>query len=54
MPLVILTGYPCSGKSKRVDELKKYLEEVKGQNVRLIDDEMAGVDRGTTYAGKLM
>ncbi|KXJ27088.1 Protein KTI12-like [Exaiptasia diaphana] len=50
MPLVILTGYPCSGKSKRVDELKKYLEETKGQNVRIIDDEIAGVDRGTTYA----
>jgi len=52
MPLVIVTGYPCSGKSKRVDELKKYLEEQKGQNVRIIDDETAGVDRSTTYSSK--
>lgn len=52
MPLVIVTGFPSSGKSKRVDELKKYLEEVKGHNVRVIDDESAGVQRTTTYASE--
>lgn len=53
MPLVILTGFPCSGKTKRVDELKKYFEECKGRSVRVIDDEFAEVDRQSTYHGKL-
>jgi protein KTI12 len=52
MPLVLLTGYPCSGKSKRVAELKKYLEESKGQTVRIIDDDVGGIDRQTTYEGR--
>lgn len=52
MPLVILTGFPCSGKTKRVVELKKYLEESKSQTVRVIDDESADVDRHLTYHGK--
>ncbi|XP_031567489.1 protein KTI12 homolog [Actinia tenebrosa] len=49
MPLVILTGFPCSGKTKRVSELKKYLEENKGQHVRVIDDEDGDVQRQSTY-----
>lgn len=32
MPLIVLTGYPCSGKTKRSNEIKKYFEDQKLQN----------------------
>ena len=36
MALITITGYPCSGKSKRVQQLKEYLES------KLADSEYRG------------
>eukprot|EP01135_Chromosphaera_perkinsii_P006623 Nk52_evm25s554 gene=Nk52_evmTU25s554 len=38
MPLVVMCGYPCSGKSKRANELCEYLKS-KGKDVVLLNDE---------------
>lgn len=43
MPLIILTGYPSSGKTQRANEIKEYLqkrlsEENKPLRIHIIDD----------------
>ncbi|KAI8880711.1 chromatin associated protein KTI12 [Backusella circina FSU 941] len=44
MPLIIVTGYPSSGKTQRVNEIKEYLvkrldEEKKSMRIHVINDE---------------
>ena len=53
MPLVVMCGYPCSGKSKRAEELKNYLENSSGKTVHLAGDESLNLERNTVYAGNL-
>lgn len=50
MPLVILCGYPCSGKTKRAEELKNYFENSRGKTVHLTSDESLNLERNTVYA----
>ncbi len=38
MPLVVITGYPGSGKSTAARELKRLLEEERGRMVDLVSD----------------
>lgn len=59
MPLIVLTGTPCSGKTTRSIELKTYFEEKlkgSGQNVEIISENdaivQAGYDRNVYFAGK--
>ncbi|KAJ1550362.1 kti12, chromatin associated [Nowakowskiella sp. JEL0078] len=60
MPLVILSGYPASGKTTRAKELQSYLLAylensnlseflLKFRNVILINEESVGIDRNTVY-----
>ncbi|XP_020615469.1 protein KTI12 homolog [Orbicella faveolata] len=51
MPLVLMCGYPCSGKSKRAEELKSYLENSKGKTVHMAGDESIDLERNVVYAG---
>ena len=51
MPLIIMCGYPCSGKTRRTEELKEYFEKQRGKTVRLVGDHTIGVDRNNTYSG---
>lgn len=55
MPLIIITGVPCSGKTTRTSELKEYFENKAGKNVEVISEVdvlmKAGYDRNTFYAG---
>jgi len=60
MPLIIVTGGPCSGKTTRSLELKKYFEDKlknSGQNVEIISEHdaiiKAGYDKNVFYAGKI-
>ena len=53
MPLVVMCGYPCSGKSKRADELKGYFENSRGKKVHLVGDESITLDRNVAYASKV-
>jgi len=58
MPLIIVTGFPCSGKTSRSIELKKHFEE-KFQNsdrkVEIITEHdtiiKMGYDKNAFYAG---
>eukprot|EP00741_Cyanophora_paradoxa_P016247 tig00000197_g15686.t1 len=48
MPLVMLTGPPCSGKSRRAAELVKAFTEA-GASVQLVNEESLLIDRTVTY-----
>ncbi|XP_051776315.1 protein KTI12 homolog [Erpetoichthys calabaricus] len=50
MPLVIFCGFPCSGKSRRSEELKEYLTEKTGRRVLVVGDETAGIDKNSVYS----
>ncbi|XP_029188575.2 protein KTI12 homolog [Acropora millepora] len=50
MPLVIMCGFPCSGKTKRANELKSYLQNSRGRSVQLSSDESLNFERNTAYA----
>lgn len=53
MPLIVLTGVPCSGKTTRAEELKQYFEE-QGKEVYIISEYAqivkAGFDKNAFYA----
>lgn len=53
MPLVVMCGYPCSGKSKRAEELKSYFENSKRKTVHMTGDENIDLKRNVVYAGNL-
>lgn len=44
MPLIIMTGLPCSGKSTRVQEIKTYFRGL-NKNVKVISEEELIADR---------
>ncbi|XP_072021267.1 protein KTI12 homolog isoform X2 [Amphiura filiformis] len=50
MPLVILCGFPCSGKTTRTDQLSKHVEENHKRTVNIISDHTLRVDRNAVYA----
>lgn len=41
MPLIIMTGIPCSGKTTRTNELKNFFETKKNKKVQIICEEEA-------------
>ena len=51
MPLVLMCGFPASGKTKRASELKHYLEKSSGKVVHVIGDQSLGVNKNTVYEG---
>ena len=48
MPLVMMCGYPCSGKTTFAQKLEKHLEAL-DKSVVTISDDSVGVDRNITY-----
>ncbi|XP_078034903.1 protein KTI12 homolog [Augochlora pura] len=54
MPLIIVTGIPCSGKTTRTTELKEYFENKVNKRVEIINEidvvTKAGYDKNTFYA----
>uniref|UniRef100_A0A8C7XQB5 Protein KTI12 homolog n=1 Tax=Oryzias sinensis TaxID=183150 RepID=A0A8C7XQB5_9TELE len=50
MPLVVICGYPCSGKTKRAEELKEYFDRNTERKVYIVGDGALGVERNTVYA----
>lgn len=56
MPLIILSGYPSSGKTQRVNEIKDYLikrleEEKRSLRIHVINDESLHVPKDA-YKGR--
>ena len=50
MPLVVMCGLPCSGKSRRVEELVGFLRSSCEQEVQVVADDFSSRDRNTCYA----
>ncbi|KAJ1181018.1 hypothetical protein NDU88_006229 [Pleurodeles waltl] len=50
MPLVVLCGFPCSGKSRRVLELQERISQAGSRKVLVVGDESLGVDKNAVYA----
>ena len=51
MPLIIMCGFPASGKTKRANEIKQYIEQNSGKTVNIIGDHSMGVNRNKVYEG---
>ncbi|XP_013385019.1 protein KTI12 homolog isoform X1 [Lingula anatina] len=50
MPLVVMCGLPCSGKTTRTNQLKHYLESELSKAVHIIDDHAIGIYKNEIYA----
>ncbi len=51
MPLVVLTGYPSSGKSRVAAEVKNFFEQEKGKTVLIVsENELVGPDRNVVFS----
>ncbi|MGH0132267.1 UNVERIFIED_CONTAM: hypothetical protein FKN15_051095 [Acipenser sinensis] len=52
MPLVVMCGFPCSGKSRRTQELKEYILKNTNRKVYVVGDETVGIEQNSVYAEK--
>lgn len=50
MPLIIMCGYPCSGKTQRTNQLKLYLEQNTERKIHVVGDDSLALDRNAVYA----
>ncbi|XP_019934276.1 protein KTI12 homolog [Paralichthys olivaceus] len=50
MPLIVMCGFPCSGKTRRAEELKVHFEHSSKLKVHIVGDEALGVDKNCVYA----
>ncbi|XP_041650768.1 protein KTI12 homolog [Cheilinus undulatus] len=50
MPLIVMCGYPCSGKTRRAEELKEYFKQNTGRKVHVVGDGTLDVEKNTVYA----
>ncbi|XP_030856394.1 protein KTI12 homolog [Strongylocentrotus purpuratus] len=50
MPLVIMCGYPSSGKSKRSNQLQSFIESSTDKKCLIINDDSFGTDKNDVYA----
>lgn len=54
MPLIIITGFPSSGKTTRAEKLKKYFEDA-GKEVHVVSEEEkinnAGFTKDAVFEG---
>ncbi|KAJ8003276.1 hypothetical protein DPEC_G00167740 [Dallia pectoralis] len=49
MPLIVMCGYPCSGKTRRAEQLKEYWEHYE-KRVHIIGDGTIGIQKNAVYA----
>ncbi|XP_048828468.1 protein KTI12 homolog [Brienomyrus brachyistius] len=54
MPLIVMCGFPCSGKSRRTKELKEYFLRCTERKVIVVGDETVGMAKNTAYADSQM
>uniref|UniRef100_A0A7N6BJV8 Protein KTI12 homolog n=1 Tax=Anabas testudineus TaxID=64144 RepID=A0A7N6BJV8_ANATE len=50
MPLIVMCGYPCSGKTRRAEELKTYFELNTERKVHIVGDGALDVQKNCVYA----
>lgn len=51
MPLILLSGQPCSGKSAIAGQLVSHLRDL-GLEVIVISEDSLGLERNAAYKGK--
>jgi protein KTI12 len=49
MPLLIMVGVPCAGKSTRALQIAKYLTEEKKMDVHIVNEELLGLNKADYY-----
>ena len=47
MPLIVMVGIPCSGKSTRAKQIEHYLKTEKQMEVQIINEEVLGLSKAT-------
>jgi protein KTI12 len=52
MPLVVLCGLPCSGKTTRAKQLKQYFENERKIRATIVGDHEKGLLRNEMYSGQ--
>ena len=45
MPLILMVGIPCSGKSTRAKQLEQYLREEKKIETQIINEELLSLSK---------
>ncbi|XP_077424592.1 protein KTI12 homolog isoform X2 [Vanacampus margaritifer] len=50
MPLIVMCGYPCSGKTRRAEELKVYFEQNTDRKVHVVGDSPLAAEKNAAYA----
>ncbi|XP_051915951.1 protein KTI12 homolog isoform X2 [Hippocampus zosterae] len=50
MPLIVMCGYPCSGKTRRAEELKGYFEQNTDRKVHIVGDSPLAAEKNAVYA----
>lgn len=53
MPLIVMCGFPSSGKTRRAEELKVYFEQTSKLKVHIVGETSLAVDKNSVYAGRL-
>ena len=48
-----MCGLPCSGKTSKVDKLKKFIEETSERKVHIVNDHNFVLDKNDVYSGNL-
>lgn len=51
MPLVIMCGFPSSGKTTRCEELAKFFREEMQKDVEIVSDRDIGLSKNDIYSG---
>ena len=49
MPLIIMVGVPCAGKTTRAKAIQSYLQEDCKMNVELLNEETLGISKSEYY-----
>ncbi len=49
MPLIIVVGIPCAGKTTISNQIKKFLEEERKLEVQIINEELLGLNKAEYY-----
>ncbi|TRY58291.1 hypothetical protein DNTS_031057 [Danionella cerebrum] len=50
MPLIVMCGYPCSGKTRRAHEMREYFTLNTERKVHIVGDDDQGIEKNSVYA----
>ena len=53
MPLIVMCGFPSSGKTRRANEIKDYFEKNTERKLHIVGDGTMCIEKNTVYAGNI-